>query len=224
MKSYFRSKKYFEVVLFYPYNFWIKFSISDHCVSQQVQRFAKIRRIWSNFPILACTKAELRYIMFSVCYSDTPSNQGFFKRQLFWDLPCLEENNFSPKKTVEVTFMRQRKRLQRRGSPTSQDTDPGANKGIEGDTIDDSRTMKKKLNLNCVTSESSESSRSCSTNSTSSSSSSSSSASEETSKTPLDAIKSSSSSSQEPGPMWPCFIGARAERVNQWWRRAFTTG
>ena len=92
---------------------------------------------------------------------------------------------------------RQRKRLERRGSPTSQDTDPGANKGIEGDTIDDSRTMKKKLNLNCVTSESSESSRSCSTNSTSSSSSSSSSASEETSKTPLDAIKSSSSSSQE---------------------------
>ena len=88
------------MVLFYPYNFWIKFSISDHCVSQQVQRFAKIRRIWSNFPILACTKAELRYIMFSVCYSDTPSNQGFFKRQLFWDLPCLEENNFSPKKKL----------------------------------------------------------------------------------------------------------------------------
>ena len=105
---------YFEVILFYQYNFWIEFSISDHCDSQQVQRFAKIRRIWSNFPILACTKAELHYIMFSVCYSDTPSNQGFFKRQLFWDLPCLEENNFSPKKTVEVTFMRQRKGLQLR--------------------------------------------------------------------------------------------------------------
>ena len=86
--------------LFYPYNFWIKFSISNHCDNKQVQHFAKIRRIWSNFPILACTKAELHYIMFSVCYSDTPSNQGFFKRQLFWDLPCLEENNFSPKKKL----------------------------------------------------------------------------------------------------------------------------
>ena len=92
------------MILFYQYNFWIEFSISDHCDSQQVQRFAKIRRIWSNFPILACTKAELRYIMFSVCYSDTPSNQGFFKRQLFWDLPCLEENNFSPKKNCGSYF------------------------------------------------------------------------------------------------------------------------
>ena len=43
----------------YPFNFRMEFSILDHCNSQQVQRFAKIRRIWSNFPILACTKAEL---------------------------------------------------------------------------------------------------------------------------------------------------------------------
>ena len=99
------------MVLFYPYNFWIKFSISDHCDSQQVQRFAKIRRIWSNFPILACTKAELRYIMFSVCYSDTPSNQGFFKRQLFWDLPCLEENNFSPKKKNCGSYFHEAKKV-----------------------------------------------------------------------------------------------------------------
>ena len=84
---------------------------------------------------------------------------------------------------------KQRKRLERR-ERNNHDTD-SENKEI---------SIKKKINLNCVTSDTSESSRSCSTNSTSSSSSSSSSGSEETSKTPIDVIKPGSSSSQDMSP------------------------
>lgn len=77
------------MVLFYPYNFWIEFSISDHCDSQQVQRFAKIRRIWSNFPILACTKLSyaiscFRSAILTHLLIKDFSNVNFFEIFLVW--------------------------------------------------------------------------------------------------------------------------------------------
>ena len=66
-------------------------------------KFEEFGQIFPFWPAQKLSYASTT-IMFSVCYSDTPSNQGFFKRQLFWDLPCLEENNFSPKKNCGSYF------------------------------------------------------------------------------------------------------------------------